>query len=164
MALTVLCGSHLLAFHNWLIMYNPSTLLVKLFFSHYIQQAWKKYKNQNIHNPDVLGNLEIPARTCPGKRRHIITLILLFITAYCSHTEVNSLKSYATLHYLHWYSTVPCIFKLHNLLLDCTFFLALWKIGGKQFCLIKGGVCVYLQDGKLHHANSVFWACLHRFA
>ncbi len=112
MALTILCGSHILAGYNWSIMYNSSTLSVKQFFSHYIQQAWKKKKKKKkkIQNPDILGNLEIPARTCPGKRRHTYTLIL----------RLNSLN---TLHYLHWYSSVPCILKLHNLLIDCIFFL-----------------------------------------
>ncbi len=60
-ALTLLCRSHLLPCHDWLIMYNVSTLMIKLLFRHYLQQVWKQ--QEKWQNLDLLSNLEILART-----------------------------------------------------------------------------------------------------
>ncbi len=46
-AVTVLHRSHPLAGHDWSIMYNACTLLVKLLFSHYFQQVLKQYENKS---------------------------------------------------------------------------------------------------------------------
>lgn len=45
------------------------TLLVKWLFSHYLRQVWKQSQSW-----DILGNLEILAKTCPGKMARMVSL------------------------------------------------------------------------------------------
>ncbi len=50
-AYTILCRSHLLTLHDWSIMYNACTLLVKLLFDHYLQQVSKQENKAKYRNP-----------------------------------------------------------------------------------------------------------------
>ncbi len=66
--LTVLCRSHLLTHHDWSIMYNACCYWSDYLFDHYLQQVWKQSQTWIF-----LGNIEILARMCLGKRAHMIT-------------------------------------------------------------------------------------------
>ncbi len=97
-ALTVLCSrlfSDLLNATIGQLCTVPCTLLVNLLFSH---SVCIKMIGKQSQNTDILGNLEIQARTCTGKR--------------CTYGHTIHLK----IKLLYWHWCVPGrIFNIHGI-------------------------------------------------